>query len=1284
MESVFIKHYNNNLEFSLTSIKEKILNPPYFIQQKSKIEGDIDSLSLARLKARCNMAQQRIIFIKDTLWVDLKILVEALKDGYNTFETITNQDEPLTKGEVKEKEIKENDPVSYLARFDNCNDRPTEINIEATVYSVKTLYSSKHAEVRNEEKSIVKNTCKTEKLDVISDENILIFYYTKQDGSNIIYCYEINDILDLFELEIDTWKDYFSFNRNNYYMLPNWSIPIEEISLKASVYSGFNTIEVLEMGVFERKIHYVYGGQNWKNIKQTFYRVIPSSNRNVIFPGRDLSPFLNGLDNEYQLYEDTENHSVFTKTEYQENEPLFNVVKRFSKTNNGLLLDSDNNNPSESKQMMIENFSHLNYYKWHRLGRLHRENDEAAFVINSINPTYYWFKNGLLNRDNNKPAIREMYGLEKPNEAWNPKEQVWFKNGFIYREGNLPAKCGYYPIGTEKYKITYENGLLHSFNDKPAYIELDEYIIDKLSREEWYENGLLHRDNNEPALICYKERRKEWYTRGVLNRDGDEPAIIVYEKQDFKQVKEEVWVVNGIKTRNGDEPAVIKYIKGIPTEKQWLLNGDYSRLNINEPCHVIFGTAYGQPHTKTLEKWYKNGLLHRDGDEPAVININIGMDTITTQFYKNGKLHREGSPAISIRQLQTGLLIKEEWYNEGLLHREGSPASISYFISKNDEKNEIKQTSENHEYMKREELWCIHGKKNRDGDKPAFIRYSYRYFPSTSKAISEHWFKDDLLHRTTGPAVIEYDEGEFNILVEEWRIDGELHRDDGPALIINQMNDPRFKEKEQWFQNGLLSRSGDDPAFILYFRFNLDFKEKNTVENIKFQETWYIDGRLQRKNEENPTRITYFSNEKIGFYEWFDTDGEYHNLRKDEKGNYLPAKIEFFDNGKLKMESFFINGKQEFITSPITIEYYRSGNVRCKTWILRLYKNENDLYRVFYYDTEPNSALLGNIKTREWISGAYKLSREDDLPARIRYYNSNNTGEITIDGILGRVKKREWKMYGKYDREGDKPDRITYFNHGTNRIKFVKKQEWVREKRKNNFMKEDRPTSISYYLGNVEESLKKYETDEMEENKELKILNITTVRERMAITEYDEMEKEVSILGPVKVEIWESRNLARQFDKPNTILHYKNGDVKLVQWYDSDNLLHMDDKPALVEYYPSSEGGGVKRSENWIHGNKISETIERNGIEIKESIEENNDSLAPPKLVRQKHDEDLDDDDDEEFDEVENEDENQDDIDLMQQNNNEAENEVDVDFMQQNNNEAEDGIEDEEYNFNLN
>lgn len=64
--------------------------------------------------------------------------------------------------------------------------------------------------------------------------------------------------------------------------------------------------------------------------------------------------------------------------------------------------------------------------------------------------------------------------------------------------------------------------------------------------------------------------------------------------------------------------------------------------------------------------WYKNNLLHRDDDLPAVITKS------RVEWFVNGKRHREyGLPAVC-----NSICGKYEWWVNGSLHREDGPAVI--------------------------------------------------------------------------------------------------------------------------------------------------------------------------------------------------------------------------------------------------------------------------------------------------------------------------------------------------------------------------------------------------------------------------------------------------------------------------------------------------------------------------------------------------------------------------------------------------------------------------------
>jgi len=101
---------------------------------------------------------------------------------------------------------------------------------------------------------------------------------------------------------------------------------------------------------------------------------------------------------------------------------------------------------------------------------------------------------------------------------------------------------------TNKDGHTYKNGLLHSYNDKPALIEG--------TRQEWYKNGVRHRDGDLPAVIDGK--RREWYINGWLHRENDLPAII---NRNYRS-----WWLNGMRHRLGS-PAYISL-----KSKEWWEN----------------------------------------------------------------------------------------------------------------------------------------------------------------------------------------------------------------------------------------------------------------------------------------------------------------------------------------------------------------------------------------------------------------------------------------------------------------------------------------------------------------------------------------------------------------------------------------------------------------------------------------------------------------------------------------------------------------------------------------
>ena len=97
---------------------------------------------------------------------------------------------------------------------------------------------------------------------------------------------------------------------------------------------------------------------------------------------------------------------------------------------------------------------------------------------------------------------------------------------------------------------TYKNGVLHSYNDKPAIISGH--------RQEWYKNGKLHREGDLPAVISGDYQA--WYKYGELHREGELPAFISGHYL--------LWYKYGKLHREGDLPAIISKYK-----QEWYKNG---------------------------------------------------------------------------------------------------------------------------------------------------------------------------------------------------------------------------------------------------------------------------------------------------------------------------------------------------------------------------------------------------------------------------------------------------------------------------------------------------------------------------------------------------------------------------------------------------------------------------------------------------------------------------------------------------------------------------------------
>jgi hypothetical protein len=190
----------------------------------------------------------------------------------------------------------------------------------------------------------------------------------------------------------------------------------------------------------------------------------------------------------------------------------------------------------------------------------------------------------------------------------------------------------------------YHMGARHRGDDLPAVIHSNDVMLDTRTThsrcdtqdaiiKEWYVGDQRHRDDGRPAVVT--PIRTEYWARGRLHRDVL-PAIC--------GPFEWCWFTHGLCHRLDGPAKIYTYVRRYvdkdddPTELGY-------ELHINDDADL---------------KWYRDGVLHRDGDLPAVM-LNYGA----MGWFDHGRLHRGGDlPAIIDGP-------RREWWDAGERHRGG-------------------------------------------------------------------------------------------------------------------------------------------------------------------------------------------------------------------------------------------------------------------------------------------------------------------------------------------------------------------------------------------------------------------------------------------------------------------------------------------------------------------------------------------------------------------------------------------------------------------------------------
>jgi len=240
------------------------------------------------------------------------------------------------------------------------------------------------------------------------------------------------------------------------------------------------------------------------------------------------------------------------------------------------------------------------------------------------------------------------------------------------------------------------------------------------------------------------------------------------------------------------------------------------------------------------KEWHdENGELHRDDDLPAVVFSDKGSLAICcgalNEYEDRFVMHNSKS-----------LNNAKMWYRHGKRHRDGDRPAVELSDGTKEwwKDGELYREEDRPavEYPGGAKEWYQNGVLHRDGDRPAII----------GSDGTKMWYRNGELHRDNDLPTMEYADGK-----KEWRKYSDvdryavLHRDDDlPAVLYPDGREEWYKNGEpyikgeqppvidsdgtkSWYKNGVLHRDGDKPAVI---------GSDGTKE-------WWKDGKLYRDGD---------------------------------------------------------------------------------------------------------------------------------------------------------------------------------------------------------------------------------------------------------------------------------------------------------------------------------------------------------------------------------------------------------------------------------------------------
>ncbi len=252
--------------------------------------------------------------------------------------------------------------------------------------------------------------------------------------------------------------------------------------------------------------------------------------------------------------------------------------------------------------------------------------------------------------------------------------------------------------------------------------------------------------------------------------------------------------------------------------------------------------------------------------------------------------HNENDAPAYIDFDRSGDMIEQRWYTYGRKNRNfDRPAVIKY------EADDNKQTMSN--------AWYVHGKLHRLNDKPAIEIYF------NDVIVQQEWYVDDNRQRYGDKPSVKYYYNNGIIKQEEYRTYDTYDRQNGNPSMIAYFDNGDIKSKG-WYLYDELFRRDNLPVFEEYWE-NGNYKTKS----------W---GYVKQNYRENdlPCSEIFYDNGNIHIQKWNNRLGLV-NAEWLNRDNDLPAFIEYDIGGSVIKKIWYINGKKRRINvnDPIEVEY---------------------------------------------------------------------------------------------------------------------------------------------------------------------------------------------------------------------------------------------------------------------------------------------------------------------------------------------------------------------------